>query len=146
MVCFIWHLEKRFVLSPMSTGLQHTRCIVKMGQLVNLLWERCFNPVLVRDWQRRHQCNVAILIWNIWHLCDNLIHIDLNTLCKLTFSIRIENWHVRICLFGCQRLAVYCFALLPTKAFYLALCTLTFRNDLPISLVNTSDWRQPTLL
>ena len=42
-VLFLWHVYKRFVLSPMRTGLQHTHCIVLVTtcQLVNLLWERC---------------------------------------------------------------------------------------------------------
>ena len=37
MFCFLWHLEKRFLLSSTSTGLQDTCYIVKTCQLVQLL-------------------------------------------------------------------------------------------------------------
>ena len=94
---FLWHVEKRFLRSPMITVLQHTHCIVTTCQLVNLLWEQCFNPVLVQDWQQRHQCNVAMLIWNIWHLWNDLTYwsqyIDLSAVCKLAFPIRVGNHH-----------------------------------------------------
>ena len=81
MFCFLWHVEQRSVLSPMSTGLWHTHCIVTMCQLVNLLWVQCFNPVIVWDLQRRYQCKVTIFIWNIWHLWNHLI------------SVHYANWH-----------------------------------------------------
>ena len=43
------HIHVFSDMSSMRTGLQHTYCIVTTCQLVNLLWEPCFNPVLVQD-------------------------------------------------------------------------------------------------
>ena len=43
------HIHVFSDMSSMRTGLQHAYCIVTTCQLVNLLWEPCFNPVLVQD-------------------------------------------------------------------------------------------------
>ena len=83
MFYFLWHVEKIFVLSLMSAALQHTHCIVTC-KLVNLLWERCFNPVLMQG----IKCQVVIFIWNIWS--GIMWYIDLSTPCKLTFLFVLE--------------------------------------------------------
>ena len=151
MFCFLLHIEKRFVLSPMSTALQHTHCIVTRCELVNLLWERCFNLVLVLDWEQRHQCQVTIFIWNIWYLWSHVIHwcqyimqIDIPYLCWKLACSKLLVWIPKpcgplLCPSGYQLWTdLY-------KEFCLVLLTLTSGNGLFVSLVNTSGWRQPML-
>ena len=75
-VLFHWHVEKRFARPHIKAGLQHSYCMATTCQLVNLLWARWFNPVLLQDWQRKRQCQVAIFIWNIWNLWNHLIFLS----------------------------------------------------------------------
>ena len=152
MFCFLWHAEKRFLMSPMGTALQRTQFIVSLCQLVNLLCERCFNSVLVQYWQRRQEPQVAIFIRNIWYHWNHVIYwsqcimqIDISYLCWKLAYWNLLVWMPKPCgPLLCP--SGYQFWTGLYKAFCLALLTLKSGNKLFISSVNTSEWGQPMLL
>ena len=127
MFCFPWNIENRFVLSPIRsqhtclqhttyTGLQHTHCTVTACQLVELLWEWCFNSVLVWDWLQRISATLPYWYRTAKSLWSNALPLWLPTL----------NRYLQSILFG-------------------SLDTL-IRKWLFISLVNKYEWHLSTLL
>ena len=80
------HIHVFSDMSSMRTGLQHIYCIVTTCQLVNLLWEPCFNPVLVQDWQLNISARFPYLS-GISEISRIIWYIDLSTLNNLTFLI-----------------------------------------------------------
>ena len=134
----------------MTTGLQHTHCIVTTCQSVNLLWEWCYNHVLVQDWQLNISARlpdfsgiseIFVIIW----------YIDLSTFCNLTFLIlcwklacpnllvwMTRNFHPLLYFSG------YHFGQVFTSILFGSVDTDT-RKWLVCIISNTSEWHQSTL-